>query len=100
MGEDILDWDLENWGESGINFFFGGGRAPKKSGGLWDKDVYCTSFSRSSLLSAILFLIFLIAVFRCVQSLQKGFVFKARLLFDSALPHLQVNACGSMPYKN
>lgn len=23
MGEDILDWDLENWGESGINFFLG-----------------------------------------------------------------------------
>jgi len=24
MGEDILDWDLENWGGSGINFFLGG----------------------------------------------------------------------------
>jgi len=46
---------------------------------------------------------FVLNLFDCGISLRtekKGFFFKARLLFDSALPHLQVNACGSMTYKN
>jgi hypothetical protein len=65
MGEDILDWDLENWGGSGINFFSAAEkkwrwsdkrdptffRPPKKSGG--ERKAICVKGDSSDSLDSL-----------------------------------------------